>query len=562
MSSGAPLQKITRLRTYSDDMALARSRQSQVEQVTPTAPKPDTLSQVIPVPPKPTVNPEHKISTVGVIHQNLVEEKEDTQDPLVVTVPLEQTPIEYKPVLKKNNHAATAIETAITKVAVTHKASILSDSENVYDGSNQSSEGTIIKDTKRKRFRLFPAMWQALKDGFYNDLEKFKHTHTEQTIAKAETRIDVLNKAIQNSERAPRADFKEIAEHLKNLERKPIENTISFKRKEALPLPTWSSTSETAQEQTVEELLVILPEAKNDVVVETVVPTIVETKVTETEIPKIREDSVVKESVPPQLVPSQETIEYTASTIAKQSEKKPTIPTALLTKTKRAYASPRVTTKASSFPTYVLIAVILLASVCGVTVTYYFFTFKNAPKAVESYSVPSAVRAEKNNSFVLPSDAREFSSAVQKSIGDGTGVTQVYPTVALSTGGERPATTAEILAVLQLHAPASFIRSIKEISFGGSGSEAPFIIITGTNFDTLFAGILAWEQTIQTDFTPLFGINRSNALFTDALASNKNIRVLQNSQGEDLIVYTFIDQNTILITTKREQIGFIVPRVK
>jgi len=577
MSSGAPLKKITRLRTYKDDMALARSKQPRPVEILPVTPLPtvEPIQSIVQkkVPIEHGIVQEQKIQVTGVIHQNLVEQKEEKKDPLLVVVPAKQESLEHKPVLRKNNHVVHAIETEIKKVAIAHKTSILSDSENVYDGTSDSSEGTIIKDTKRKRFRLLPAMWQALKEGFYNDIEKYKQRHTQQTIAKAETRIDVLNKAVQNSERAPRTDFKEIAEHLRNLERKPIEHTLSFKPKEAVPLPTWSSVlditektvekvvslstpieigvienvQETTKEQAKDVLPIIVPEEKPTIIAQSVVPEALEKELVEKITPKVVEVPLMREGALLQPILPKE---------------KPIVPVSLQTKTKRVYASPAISYKTTAFPTYALIAVVLLASILGVTVTYYFFTFKNTPQAVESYTVPSTVRAEKNNSFVLPATTREFSIAIQKSISDGTGVTQAYPTVALSTGGERPATTAEILAVLQLHAPASFVRSIKEITFGGNGVETPFIIIKGTNFDTLFAGILEWEKKIQSDFSPLFGTSRIIVPFTDALASNKNIRTLQNVEGDDVIVYTFIDQNTILITTKREVLGLILPLVK
>ena len=224
---------------------------------------------------------------------------------------------------------------------------------------------------------------------------------------------------------------------------------------------------------------------------------------------------------------------------------------------------PTQTDTPSRIYTYVLIAVCLIATISGVGVTYYYYTLSNAPNAVTSYVVPSPLISQKTIPVGLELTAQETLSALKAVVVKENQVVSVYPTVPLSEGGVKPASTSEILTLLALKAPGSFTRSIKEFSFGGIDANTPYIIIVGGSFDTLFAGMLQWEKNLLSDLSPFFENTSSAQLaFTDAIASNKNIRVLTDQNGEDVVIYTFINQNTILITNKREALQTLLPLIK
>ena len=88
--------------------------------------------------------------------------------------------------------------------------------------------------------------------------------------------------------------------------------------------------------------------------------------------------------------------------------------------------------------------------------------------------------------------------------------------------------------------------------------------------------MLDWEKNMSADLVPLFGTavietfdpqartntQARNAFFVDTIASNKNVRLLRDENGEDRIIYTFVDQNTILITTTREALQTLLPLMK
>jgi hypothetical protein len=88
--------------------------------------------------------------------------------------------------------------------------------------------------------------------------------------------------------------------------------------------------------------------------------------------------------------------------------------------------------------------------------------------------------------------------------------------------------------------------------------------------------MLGWEEAMSADLAPLFGspvsssynpevrtdTGTSEAYFKDVIAVNKNARLLVDENGDDRIIYTFIDKNTVVITTTREALSEIVPLLK
>jgi type II secretory pathway component GspD/PulD (secretin) len=188
------------------------------------------------------------------------------------------------------------------------------------------------------------------------------------------------------------------------------------------------------------------------------------------------------------------------------------------------------------------------------------------------YEVPKLIRAQDNTSFVLPENRNELLQTLLSKLDTSNTVTQMYPTVSEGENAQKPAPAEAIVAVFAPRAPGSFTRSIKEITFGSSQNAEPFIIMKATSFDVAFAGMLTWEIMMSADLAPLFGptvletfdpqartaSGARDAFFKDVIASNKSARVLLDENGDDRIVYTFTDQNTILITTNRETLAELI----
>ena len=73
--------------------------------------------------------------------------------------------------------------------------------------------------------------------------------------------------------------------------------------------------------------------------------------------------------------------------------------------------------------------------------------------------------------------------------------------------------------------------------------------------------MLQWEKTMLNDMFNLFNINTAgNSIslfempFKDALINNKDMRVLYNDSGDNVLSYVFIDKNNLIITDDQDTI--------
>ena len=235
--------------------------------------------------------------------------------------------------------------------------------------------------------------------------------------------------------------------------------------------------------------------------------------------------------------------------------------------------------KHSLMPMFAIVGVILLVAAGG----FMFIQLSNpAPENTEITSIPSYVRVAETVPVPLSENRTAFlndlNNAKNQEYGLNGTFVQIYPDVSTGTI-PLPASTARIMSILDIHAPGSFIRSLEEgLMFGLYIHEhsEPFIIMKSNRFDTAFAGMLEWEPSISADLTPFLGepVRRtldptsrtidqsSDARFVDDVIRNRDVRILYNELGEERIIYSFIDQQTILITTSPDTFVAIVESLK
>ena len=595
MSEGEVKKNISRIRTFKSDSQKAQASSSVSNTTILTKPVPVEIKN-IPSKNKPITAESFFSFTKNDIKKNI---EQETQAPEKLEEEMDSTS-KYKKISEEIAH-----------VAKTQKYSILSDTDNEYDVDAEIAGGVIIRDTKHKRFKLVPALIEATTQWYKKTREKQTVSRMpKHTVAKVETRVEVVEKATEGSEHAPKEDVLHVTEHLRNIIRTPISTAINIKAKEEVEAPSWARIGDVdpkeatlkAQEEalaqlkkitdaveTIKEKDVVEVEIKTPAVVhpklETSLPTEQVTPVVETilqermqsttplqTLEKAEEQTVVKIASIPQKSVRLIEVElkknlFTRDTYGTQKDI-PEVPLPVITtapeKKQVAYAPPREEKKSSLY-FYTLIGVIFFSSILGVTVTYYLYTrqaqSQNTQPEIAIVS-PSVVRSQSTDSFMMPKTASAFIQEVQKKIIENDGVVELKPKVQEGTQ-ERDATAAEILDVLQPHVPGSFARSITEIRFGGINGDVPFIIITTTSFDSAFAGILNWERYIIQDISPLFGNTSLNQnTFKDLIAVNKNVRLLIGQNGDDVLVYTFKDQNTLVITQSRKALEELLPLVE
>lgn len=108
----------------------------------------------------------------------------------------------------------------------------------------------------------------------------------------------------------------------------------------------------------------------------------------------------------------------------------------------------------------------------------------------------------------------------------------------------------------------------------------PFLIMNVDSYEQAYAGMLAWEPTMQQDLSPLFDYTPAVHIpeqgvatttpptqfiqtgFVDSIVENHDARVLQNSTGDISFLWTFIDRNTLVITTNDATLREIISRLQ
>jgi len=615
---------VTKIRTFATDAVLARPLE---QEKSPAPQKAPTVSQA------PTETPHEDAIGHTVIYAESVKipaaplrhmTKTDVVAPPKTTTATKARVATSAPQPKPaSQHVSTPLhqtdkrflnlEEEMGKIKPHHQLSTLGDESTFELGGGG---GTIIRDTKRKRFRLLPAMVQAAMQWFTHQRETYdvyRHPYSEMTTSEA--RKDVISAAVAKSALAPKEDFKEVAERKKREEHAPIESTLLVKNKEATPQPQWSHVDfdetptdelsplphegpasvvlntpvtpfkseyvKTAREKILleEEPRVLQPVARDDIQDEIQSETIVPLKNTKQaqvieQVPATDKAVLPIEEVrsqPLEAVPIQ-----TPEQLEPQVDIGPASPNQRGPHDYNAQVQPSL--KTANLFRFMLIGVIVVSTLSGVSLSVYLFSSLREPQAQEithSFTVPTLLRAHTQEPIALLNNRAVFlESVLSRVLENQSSVVQLYPTVQTQSGSTRPASAQETLSILSPRTASSFVRGVREMTLGSVAGE-PFIVLRTGSFDVAFAGMLEWESTLSADLSPLFGTPvvdsfdpsaRTDsqvraAFFKDMIASNKNARLLFDERGNDRVVYTFIDQNTILITTTRKALNTLVPLI-
>ena len=172
---------------------------------------------------------------------------------------------------------------------------------------------------------------------------------------------------------------------------------------------------------------------------------------------------------------------------------------------------------------------------------------------------------------------RNARQLVQQKIGS---IAYLYLTKNIA-GGKQLMTASEFLRIIEARVPASFLRSLENnfmFGYHEANGNQPFLILNTTSYGEGYAGMLAWEPYLRLDLSPVFtsaavsgeGTVTSTSTpttsiggdrFRDRVIKNKDARILFNPDGSILLLYTLLDQQTIIITTNEVTFNEISARL-
>jgi hypothetical protein len=204
---------------------------------------------------------------------------------------------------------------------------------------------------------------------------------------------------------------------------------------------------------------------------------------------------------------------------------------------------------------------------------YVYITYINPaplPTVVSVTNVQSIIESEKSQNVDITnsySPIQSFANTIS-TLPSNQGIVENINLIKKIDAGERLSTTDEIFGGNNTSIPFRVLKNIEDnkVMFGALvlRSSTPFIVFKISSFSNAWAGMLEWEKTIAKDLEPIIRVNRPDASisggFIDEVISNKDARIIKDEQG-DILLYSFIDSNTLVITTSRSVLKELVRRV-
>ncbi len=136
-----------------------------------------------------------------------------------------------------------------------------------------------------------------------------------------------------------------------------------------------------------------------------------------------------------------------------------------------------------------------------------------------------------------------------------------------------------ILETLGIYVPSTLARSLKEDYALGTigGGAARFLVLKISYYPNAFSGMLKWEEKIYKDLysvlklqkesSPLLNATSTSSkdlkksAFYDSIISNRDSRVFKDANNRTLLIYTFIDNETIVIAPSENIIKNITEKL-
>jgi hypothetical protein len=232
----------------------------------------------------------------------------------------------------------------------------------------------------------------------------------------------------------------------------------------------------------------------------------------------------------------------------------------------------------------VLFVIILLIGI-GSAALLGVYTITNLQQGVQAQPPNASILfAEHSIPLVIDHQSPEqikqiLATARVSSAGSVGSITRITPIISVvdATGAsvQTPATLTQFLHALGAHVPDDLTRALGDnFVFGihAVDKNAPVMIIPVISYSRAFAGMLAWESTMNTDlapvFTPVPAITKDvNGLpvsrtFVDAVMNNYDVRELKDDAGNVMLYYSFPSTQILVIAESPYSFTEILSRLQ
>lgn len=248
------------------------------------------------------------------------------------------------------------------------------------------------------------------------------------------------------------------------------------------------------------------------------------------------------------------------------------------------HADPRVSEAYASRETPILLILILIFAILSAGFAGYLWFVRGDSNTtpITVTRVPTFIAGVEQESIPFSTERSVLMTNMTENARQSKGtnsITQFYFVDPETGAGEKVVPVSQFMDVFDPRTNVSFARSLKsDMMFGVYQGERtnPYFIFRTEQFDVAFAGMLAWEENMSADLSPLFGepVRRSfdptsfssdssrAAGFVDDVLRNTNVRILYDELGDVRVVYAFIDKQTIVITSSVESMIALIEALR
>lgn len=405
--------------------------------------------------------------------------------------------------------------------------------------NEDAASATIITDTKRDRFKLFPAIIASIQSWFSNKKKSYAAKKAPKyTVPETTRRKGVIQKATSKTGKFTSSDFESIQERIrqrKEAEEKPESKT------------TWSANTEPGfpllegevAEPKVTNVQVVAKKSFRAPLPKPTEPT--PQPITVSVVKKVTppETPVTPEPIPVPAAPAPEP-ETPAEEVAKPE------PVTEVTSDKSSFSLLNIRTN--------LLAVGFAGLVLALTLAGLYGYFVIQPEVVETVTV--------NNQPTAHFTASEFSSTALPVI-SGQTITEalealrvvdanVTETVFVHNNTGEPIAAHLLFTGMKLTIPRDFAQAVADARFGFVQGN-PYLYLGIKDEIAARGGLLTWEADLYDAFREIFATTLmpedATSSFIDGSLGGRDVRVLTHTNGQELLLYTLVDGGVIITTS-------------
>ncbi len=231
----------------------------------------------------------------------------------------------------------------------------------------------------------------------------------------------------------------------------------------------------------------------------------------------------------------------------------------------------------------------VLLFVFGISVITYFIFFYQKDEMIIEQEIPSLIFTEEQKEFDITNrNARrilqELGSEKYNSTLPLGQISYLYVTKTekvLETEVTRLISAREFLTSINAQVSNSFLRSLENsfmIGIHVFNKNQPFIIFKSNSYQHSFNGLLEWEKVMYQNLSlfmgrkidPVLGVLTNPQTgkevilkenFEDIIIKNIDVRALLSEDGDIELLYAFINQQTLVITTNKNTLIEIITRI-